>query len=117
MYEFTPEMIEISGFGGSYEQACRNMLKAALDWMDTHPDSNPRFRVVVGVPGLIFDENKDALLLEQVIEAASGGDCTGVMSQIIMCSSIWIAQNGWDKYVAAMRKTKTEPESDDEDSW
>ena len=35
-YAFTPEMREISGFGGDYEQTCRNMLAAGLRWLDEH---------------------------------------------------------------------------------
>ena len=39
-YSFTPDMREISGFGGGYEQTCRNMLIAAVEWLDAHPDFN-----------------------------------------------------------------------------
>lgn len=43
-YEYTEGMGEISGFGGDYEQQCRAMVIAGVEWFDEHPDANPRFR-------------------------------------------------------------------------
>ena len=42
-YTFTPDMNEISGFGGDYEACCRRMLSAALEWLDAHPKDKPEF--------------------------------------------------------------------------
>ena len=103
MYEFTEEMGEISGFGGGYEQCCRNMLKAGLEWLDANPESDPQFHGFENVYGGICEDNDDAKALSKaVVDAAD--DCTGAMHQAVVSKILWIKKNGWDKYVEAMSK-------------
>lgn len=101
-YEFTSEMDEISGFGGGYEQTCRNMLKAGLLWLDAHPEATPEFHGYKGVYGIITEDNADAKALSDAIVSGSGGDCTGAMHQACVSTALWIRTNGWDAYVKAM---------------
>ena len=35
---------EISGFGGDYEQACRDMTKAGVLWLREHPEELEKWR-------------------------------------------------------------------------
>ena len=35
---------EISGFGGGYEQACRDMTKAGVLWLRKHPEELAKWR-------------------------------------------------------------------------
>lgn len=37
---------EISGFGGGYEDACRRMTIAAVEWLRKHPDDVKSWRAV-----------------------------------------------------------------------
>lgn len=101
-YMFTPEMGEISGFGGSYEDACRLMLRAALLWLDDHPDADPKFHGYKGVYGIMTEDNEDAKALSDAAVNAVGGDCTGAMHQAVMTAAIYIRKNGWDAYVKIM---------------
>lgn len=101
-YDFTESMGEISGFGGGYEQTCRNMLKAGLEWWDAHPAANPSFRAFNGVYGLIDETNEDAKALSKAVIDGAGGDCTGAMHQAVISSIFWIRKNGWEKYVKEM---------------
>jgi len=104
MYEFTSEMREISGFGGSYEQACRNKLKAGLEWLDNNLDAKPEFHGFKNIYGVIKDDNDSAKKLSEIVVNASGNDCTGVMHQAVITNILWIRKNGWDAYVKEMLK-------------
>jgi hypothetical protein len=103
-YVFTSDMGEISGFGGGYEQTCRNMLAAGLEWLDEHPDADPKFQGMKGVFGVIFDDNEDAKALSDAVVEGADGDCTGAMHQAVVGSCLWIKENGWDAYCAEMSK-------------
>lgn len=107
-YEFTPEMGEISGFGGGYETACRAMLKAGLEWLDAHPEADPQFHGYKNVYGIIAEDNDDAKALSEAVVAPTGGDCTGAMHQAVVSSCLWIRKNGWDAYVKAMSEQPVE---------
>ncbi len=107
-YEFTPEMDEISGFGGGYEEVCRVMLKAGLEFWDQQPESfDPRYKSMKGVFGLLLDNNEDAKKLDDAIIAVANG-ATGAMHQAIVGHIFFIRQNGWDAYVREMSERKEE---------
>lgn len=104
-YEFTPEMGEISGFGGGYEQACRDMVKAGMEWLDANPNADPKFRGYERVYGVVTEDNEDAKALTEAVIAPTNGDCTGAMHQATVGACLWIRKNGWDAYVKAMTST------------
>jgi hypothetical protein len=106
MYEFTPEMGEISGFGGGYEETCRKMLKAGMEWLDANPKAEPQFHGYKGIYGIIEEDNADAKALSDAVVAGSGGDCTGAMHQAVIGACLYIRKNGWDSYVREMSKEK-----------
>ena len=104
-YEFTDEMGEISGFGGGYEETCRMMLRAGMEWWDAHPQANPVFKGFRNVFGLITEENDDARALTAAIEAGAGeGGCTGAMHQAVVNACMFIKGHGWPAYVEEMKK-------------
>lgn len=106
-YAFTPLMGEISGFGGGYEQACRDMLKAGMLWLDAHPEANPKFSGYKGVYGLINEENDDAKALSAaLLEAAP--DCSGAMHHAVTMHCMAIKTHGWAYYVAKMSEKDPE---------
>ncbi len=102
MYEFTPEMGEISGFGGGYEETCRAMLKAGLEWLDANAEADPQFHGYKNVYGIISEDNADAKALSKAVVEAAKDDCTGAMHQAVITSILWIRKNGWEKYVERM---------------
>lgn len=109
-YRFTEDMGEISGFGGGYEQTCRNMLAAGIEWLDAHPDADPQFKGMRGVYGIINEENDDAKALSAAVIAAANGDCTGAMHQAVIGHCLFIKANGWEKYCAELRAREAEDE-------
>lgn len=107
-YVFTEDMGEISGFGGGYEQTCRNMLAAGMEWLDAHPAADPQFKGFQGVYGLISEENEDAEALSAAIVAGAHGDCTGAMHQAVTSHCLFIRKNGWEAYCQKMRSREAE---------
>lgn len=100
-YVWLPGMGEISGFGGSYEQACRTMLFAGLAWLDEHPDAKPEFRENSRIFGIVDEANKDAKALSAVVSETEP-NCTGAMHHAVIHALMFIRKNGWDTFVVQM---------------
>lgn len=103
MYRHTPDMGEISGMGGGYEEACQDMLEAGCKWLMEHGDTKLDGHSFTGVFGLMIADSDDAKAMEAVVLAACE-DCTGAMHHAVMGRLFWIAKNGWDKYCDELRK-------------
>lgn len=108
VYRHTPDMGEISGFGGGYEACCQDMLEAGVKWLnekhkaDIQPDLQGHG--YKGVYGIFNADSDDAKALEKVIIDASKGEATGAMHQAVMSRLFFIAKNGWDKYCSELRE-------------
>lgn len=104
-YVTTPEMGEISGFGGGYEDCCRRMLQAGCHWLEAHPNANPQFKGSKGVFGLILEDNPEAAALtEAVIDGSydpetKQKESTGAMHHAVILRLLHIKKVGWAKYV------------------
>lgn len=115
-YVFTDEMAEISGFGGNYEAACRRMIVAGLEWLDSHPEADPKFHGYKDVFGILTEDNDDAKALSNAI-TKDEPDITGAMHQAAIQHIIWIKKNnkegksGWERYVEVKTKQKIEEDS------
>ena len=113
MREWTEDMGEISGFGGSYEGACRVMVLAGIDWFEQNKESNPRFGEYENVTGII-DANNDAAkaMVKHMIDAADayakecgdGGGVTGAMVQYTVHHAMYAFREGWEKYQRLRRE-------------
>lgn len=110
VYRHTPEMGEISGFGGGYEDVCQNMLEAGVNWLDANPDARPEGHGFKNIYGIFEVTNDDGLALEKVVLEASGNEATGAMMQAVMQRLLQIRDIGWDQYKAEILKdTSNEP--------
>ena len=118
-YQYTDQMREISGFGGSYEEGCRAMVIAGITWWDNHPDADPHYRGISNVFGICLDNNADAKRLDEAIANAKVTvdgkkftvdeyGYTGAMHQAAVSHIFYIKKNGWDKYVEEMSKKEKE---------
>ncbi len=108
-YKFTEDMSEISGLGGTYEAACRAMLKSGLDWWDTFSDANPKYHRFKGIYGICIEDNNDARDLDRAIQMGAGsvdlnGEMMGEIHQAVVGSILYIRKHGWEKYKEQMRK-------------
>jgi hypothetical protein len=100
-YPWAEGMREISGFGGDYESACRDMLYAGISWLDVHPGADIKATTYRNVFGLLNPESDDAKHLDKIVCDACPG-CSGAMHHAVMSACIYISRNGWGKYVEAM---------------
>jgi hypothetical protein len=96
---------EISGFGGEYEQGCRKMVIAGLEFLDKNKDKNPSFSEYKNIYGVIKENNKDAKLLSSAIVKACP-DCSGAMHQATVSHILYIKKNGLEKYLKEMNKDR-----------
>jgi hypothetical protein len=102
-YTYTPDMGEISGFGGGYEDACRKMVIAGMEWFDANPQADPQFQGYKNIYGVINEENEDAKALSKAV-LATCDDCTGAMHQASISHILAARRLGWEGYCAEMRK-------------
>lgn len=106
-YAWREGMGEISGFGGTYEEACRRMFFAGLEWLDANPDAEPRFKGFKGVFGLIDEDNEAAKQLSESILAEVPG-CSGAMHHVAIKHCLIVRANGWEEYCKQMSSQKEE---------
>lgn len=111
-YRHTPDMGEISGFGGGYEECCQDMLEAGCKWLDERGDTDLQGHVYKGVYGIFVPDSDDAKALEKVVIDASKGEATGAMHQAVMSRLFFIGKNGWGAYCAEIRKHHAENPDD-----
>lgn len=97
---------EISGFGGGYEQACRDMAKAGALWLREHPGELTKWRQKAEgykrdtgarfVPESVYGESHKSYEAA-ILKACS--DCTGAMFGAASAHARAIFELGWDAYV------------------
>lgn len=100
-------MGEISGFGGAYEEACRNMVYAGIVWLEKHPGADLKAHSYRNVYGILTADSDDAKALEKAVVSVCP-DCSGAMHHATMAACLYIAANGWEKY----REAKLESEKE-----
>jgi hypothetical protein len=125
--KLTPDMGEISGFGGSYEAGCIAMVEAGIAWMDEHPEADPHFHGLQGVYGLCLEDNDDAKALSEVITHApmphpvtgllttvEEFGVTGAMHQACIGHVMAYKRLGWEEYCRQRREHAEETTSKEE---
>ncbi len=106
-YKYTDDMREISGFGGGYEQCCRDMVVAGLRFLDSKAATDPKFTEYTNIYGIIEAQNDDAKAMEAAMLAAPGADgCTGAMMHASVGHVLNVRKMGWDDYATKMREMK-----------
>ena len=104
---FIPGMCEISGMGGIYEEACRIMVSAGVDWLEARPG------VVIEKKGWTApDESKwkedNAALKEvegYVANECPGGGPSGAMHGAVIQHLMMLQMfGGWTSYVEQSRE-------------
>lgn len=113
-FRHSPDMGEISGFGGGYESACQDMLEAGARWLHERAKRDQKTDLQMhgytNVYGILVADSDDAKALEKVVVDAAPG-CSGAMHQAVMSRLLYIAKNGWPAYCAELRKREADEES------
>ena len=110
MYKYTDKCQEISGFGGDYEDACRKMVIAGMEWLDAHKEANPAFKQFENVYGLTSEENDDMKKMQSAMNAVVDDGCSGAMMQACTNHVLYAHKNGWDKYISELMEKTEENE-------
>jgi len=105
-YEYTATMNEISGFGGIYEEKCRAMVVAGVEFCDEYVDADISYDEFQNIYGLTTNESDDCKKMQKAMLKASDDDCTGAMMQATMNHVMFIRKKGWEKYVEEMNKNE-----------
>lgn len=113
-YRHTPDMGEISGFGGGYEGCCQDMLEAGVRWVLEHLDETPEFKGFENVYGILMEDNSAAKALTEAIIAAAKGEATGAMHQAVTMRCLAVKKLGWDEYCRQCREHETKEVAADE---
>lgn len=96
---------EISGFGGEYEETCRKMVKAGVEWLRAHPGADLRATHTPGVfPDLWGGTPDFKAFQDAMVEGGGDGDCTGAQVCVATHHAMLIHRKGWDEYAEMGRK-------------
>lgn len=90
-YTYTDEMAEVSGLGGDYEKACREMVIAGAEWVDEHD-------VNLGEDYGAGEELKDVMAEEL------DSDPTVAMMHAATRHVAYVDKHGWEAYVEKMEE-------------
>jgi hypothetical protein len=107
-FRHSPDMGEISGFGGGYEECCQDMLEAGVRWLQEHPQPKLEGQTLKNVYGIFDATSDDAKALEAAVLEGAKGEATGAMHHAVMSRLFWIAKHGWDEYCAELRHREAE---------
>jgi hypothetical protein len=107
-FRHTPDMGEISGFGGGYEKCCQDMLEAGCEWLQENKGVTLTGSEFKNVFGLFTAESDDAKAMEKVVLQAAAGEATGAMHHTVMQRLFFINKNGWDEYCRQLREKKND---------
>jgi hypothetical protein len=95
--------IDISGFGGSYEAGCQQMLLNGMKFLNEHPNFD--FRVYKSSPqvfGLCIGEGETAEALDKAV--CAGVDPSGAMHHAVISHLAYIQKHGYDGWLAQAEK-------------
>lgn len=90
--------IDVSGFGGSYENACQQMLWAGVDWLDKNPGPIT-FEEIENVTGIIFTKDRAKELEFYIVDAVKGERPSGAMVHCVMGHLRFISKNSLSKWL------------------
>jgi len=113
-FTWIPEMGEISGFGGGYEDACRRMMQAGVTYREQTPVDVAALAVLVTLPRATEEGSEDEAVaaqravgkaayarLQDAVAAAEDG-CSGAMVGASSQHAWIVFSQGWAVYVAKM---------------
>ena len=107
-FRHTSEMGTIGSLSGSsYEAYCQDMLEVGVHWLLEHPHADLRIKQFSNVFGLAISSSDDMEELERVILKAANNQASSAMFQAVVNRLLYIANHGWDTYVAECSKPRS----------
>lgn len=113
--------VEISGFGGSYEQTCQVMLTEGLKFLSDHPnfdwDSRAPRMGEIKIVGLLLSKSDDAKALDAAILShpfVKERDPTEVMHQTVVQHLHYIAKHSYSDWIQMIVDHRTKKKGKDD---
>lgn len=103
-YQYTDKCDEILGFGEGYEESCRKMVIAGVEWFENNKGADPKYHGFKNVIDLIVEDNGDAEKLTKHMNDAINGEATGAMMQACLHHVQYAHKHGWKEYIKEMEK-------------
>jgi hypothetical protein len=100
-YQYTKKCREISGFGGVYEECCKKMVIAGMQWIDDHPDANPQYGNTHRLHKSTYP-NKDMADMQDAMNAAVDYQCTAAQMHSTTIHVQYARTHGWKQYIKHM---------------
>jgi hypothetical protein len=81
------------GLGSGYEQTCRNLMDAAIEWHNENLDKElPEFKQIENVFGVAIRNNESAKQMrKQMLKRVP--DCSGAQFHIVVANYLWLAEH------------------------
>lgn len=93
--------LDVSGFGGGYEQTCQLMLTRGLVWCSEQMTvQDVKYEGYEGVYGVLLPKSEAAKALDSAM-LADRIDATGAMHQCVVENLLFILKKGYDAWLAA----------------
>lgn len=108
-YSYPENARELSGFGGGYEESCRKMVVAGMEWIDAHPNCDLSYKEFEGIYGMTTDESDDMKEMQTQMNIVINNAASGAMMQCCSGHIMFAHKNGWDKYMEEMTSEEKEP--------
>ena len=97
--------IDISGFGGSYEEMCQRMLRRGVKFLEDNPDFDfSGYKQYKDIYGICIAESEDAKALDDAIMGGDDSPPTGAMHQAVVNHLAYIHKYGYDAWIEAAQK-------------
>jgi len=112
--------IDMSGFGGGYEEACQQMLTNGLVYLArVGPHRNLKYGELKNVYGLCIAESDEAKALDKAImtEVYKVDDASGAMHQAAVSHLMYIVNNGYEKYIEVGREREERDKEKGHEDW
>lgn len=94
---------EISGFGGGYEKACKDMVIEGMKWLEKHPKADISYKEYENIYGLTTGESEDCKRMQNIMVEVNPG-CSGAQMQACLSHIMFAHQHGWEKYIMDMER-------------
>jgi len=100
--------IDISGMGGGYEATCQKALLNGMRFIKEHPDADylGSYKVYQNIYGVLTSETQIAHELDKALSAGIPErlGLTGGMHQAVISHLLYIAKQGYEKWLAEFDK-------------
>jgi len=101
-YDWINEIGEISGFGGEYEESCRQMVTAGLKWLEQNEGPSTEFSTGDNVFAQIDEEADATDELRTHMVSAVDMDPSPSMLHLCLKHTLYANEIGWEGHVTQL---------------